>query len=133
MASQVQQFLTRTNRMIKEDGLLGISGVRFDRGGKPMDVLKSKRYPDLLGGKRLTVGQVAVGMNAMQDCADTQDGKSIFKKRVSNGMVPRNAGYRPFKFDDSTRLDGGLPHPEPTGEESMLTREILDKFSLVQE
>ena len=108
MAKQVQQFITRVTREIKEKGLTGISGVSFIKGarnyGTPMDVLKSKRSEGLLYGthaRRFSVGEVAVDMNAMFDCTDALDGTPHFKKRVSGGLIPKGAGIPLEPFNDN--------------------------------
>ena len=103
---QVQQFITRVTSEIKDKGLTGISGVSFIKGhknyGKPIDVLKSKRYEGtFFGGKRHSLGEVAVDMNAFFDCTDALYGTPHFKKRVSGCHIPKNAGKKIEPFNDN--------------------------------
>jgi len=99
MASQVQQFITRVNRLIKDSGLLQMSGTRFDRGDTPMTFLKQVAACNVTenGITQCSVGQAAVEANAMLDSIDVEEGRVLFRKRANSGMVPKNAGLsRPY-------------------------------------
>lgn len=104
--TEVEKFVERTNNQIQNEGLLGISAVRFDRGGTPMDVLQSKiieydmyNRPPVGPMKLPTLEEMAKSFNEIEAAINRGDCETMV-------------------FDDGTRL------------ESNLTREVLDKFNL---
>jgi len=91
MSKQVQQFITRMNQEIKNEGLIQLSGTMFGSGATPMDALRAKAFgATAMTGKSCTLGQAAADMNAMMDIMDALDGKPIFRKRLSSGLAPKN-------------------------------------------
>ncbi len=100
---QVQQFITRMNKAIKDEGLVQLSGTRFDKGDTPMDALKAKAFGvTFMSGKKCSLGQVAADMNVMMDIMDSMTGKTIFKKRISCGIASQKYMPNPVVFKDYT-------------------------------
>lgn len=92
--TEVGKFLNTVQQKIDEEGLLGISGTRFDRGDSLMRVLKAKQWEaraysdfgvltDALEGKRsrkgkfVSVARIAQEMNAMFKAIDSEDCRDI--------------------------------------------------------
>lgn len=98
--TEVQKFIKETQRQIDEEGLLGMSGTHFDRGDKPIRVLKAKQFehrvynggmvglmnPKNRKGKFASIARIAQSLNAMYE--------SI-----------KNDKLEPFTFDDSHPLE----------------------------
>ena len=98
--TEVKKFLEETQRQIDEEGLLGMSSIRFDKGDTPSDVLTAKQ------------GGVAFESEVFGDKRKRFVSKALIAKEL-NGMneAIKNGDFEPLVFNDS---DIGKDDDDPT-------------------